>query len=161
MFGIVVFAVSVVLTYFVAGVASINLALAWVTLALLLVMIAVSYARKRPAGLLVKYALIVAAAAAVVQTANAADKRHARRASAGLISAAERYKADTGAYPANLEDLRPKYIAKVPRARYTVTNGQYILRPGRLYYYVDPTMLAEEYDFAAGTWSLRAASDIH
>jgi hypothetical protein len=119
-----------------------------------------AYLRKRPVRVLVQYAVIVAFAVAVVQLASAADKRHARNNSAGLIAAAEQYKADTGAYPAAAADLRPKYMAKMPRARYTVTNGQYILRPGKLYFYVDPTMLVEEYDFAAKTWSLRAVSEM-
>jgi len=49
--------------------------------------------------------------------------KHAEAASKAVISACEAFAKDQGRFPEKLEELTPKYLHSIPRARYTVFFG--------------------------------------
>lgn len=77
----------------------------------------------------------------------------AKSAAGEIIKAAESYKAKTGAYPQKLEDLRPAFISKIPRAKYTVLWSNFYILDGNLVYVNTPPFDLRQYAFADGKWT--------
>lgn len=76
------------------------------------------------------------------------------QSSAGeIIKALESYKARNGFYPAKLETLKPEFIGKMPKAKYTVLWNSFYLLDGSLVYVNEPPFNLMKYDFTRGKWS--------
>ena len=67
-----------------------------------------------------------------------------------MVSAAEKYKAKYGKYPENPEALAPEFLAKVPRAKYTLLWGGFYIADGKIMYVSPMMFMTSGYDMAAG-----------
>ncbi|MGZ5049358.1 MAG: hypothetical protein ACXWBI_18950 [Usitatibacter sp.] len=96
------------------------------------------------------------AAVATVFTVIALQNRMARHRAEAVIAAVEAFHADQKRYPDRLEQLVPKYLESVPRAKYTLMFGDFMYHN----YGADPTLMftalppfgRPTYRFAKGKW---------
>lgn len=99
--------------------------------------------------------LFMATAVAIMATINA-NNHLARRRAAQLIQAVDLYRAAHGRYPLVLDALVPRYIASVPRAKYTLAFSQFFYQQdgarARLSYVEVPPFARPCYDFAQRRW---------
>jgi hypothetical protein len=76
---------------------------------------------------------------------------------AHVIEACERYREASGAYPKRLEDLVPRYVSGIPRAKYCLVWGHFDYSEGErshlLYWYAVPPFGRRIYSFERRTWS--------
>ncbi len=68
------------------------------------------------------------ASAVLVFSCNWANNLHAQAQAERVIAAVEAYHADHRRYPGSLEDLVPKYLPAVPRAKYTLGFNEFVYR---------------------------------
>lgn len=130
----------------VAGLTSVLLALAALTMLLL---------KRRPeARGLGLQALAFGVLALAIFGGCKVDNGLARRGAVRLAAACEAYKAKTGAYPDSVRKLVPEYLKKVPSARHTIMWGQYRIVGDKLMFVLEPGLLAQSYDLAAGQWKV-------
>jgi len=83
---------------------------------------------------------------------------HAQARAETVVSACKAYKAANGAYPNALQDLVPRYLPAVPRAKYTLTFGEFLYHrtphdETMLMYTQIPPFLRTFYDFEKDRWS--------
>ncbi|MEF3280941.1 MAG: hypothetical protein K6357_08270 [Elusimicrobiota bacterium] len=69
-----------------------------------------------------------------------------------IIKAVENYKARTGSYPQNLEDLKPDFLTEIPKAKYTFLWNNFYLIDGNLVYVNAFPYNIMKYDFIDGKW---------
>lgn len=151
MFETILIAVFAVLFYFVTGIWTVGL-LPALGLAGALAGILAAALRKAPRegrALEKKAALCLAAALAVFLMARA-DAARARAGSEEILAAARVYAAENGRLPGALEELRPRYLKAIPRAKSVATNSKFFLRDGKLGYVGDPTTHIVQYDLVTG-----------
>lgn len=89
---------------------------------------------------------------------NAVQLRIARANSALLVAACNEYNTANGQFPKALEELVPRYLPCVPRAKYCVTGKfLYMNYQGHalLVWYSFPVFGKNVYDFEKGRWSYR------
>jgi hypothetical protein len=86
----------------------------------------------------------------------------ARQRAGEVIGAVELFRAVAGRYPRNLHELVPTYLPAVPRAKLTLTYGDYVYRTddrSASLSYVDVAPLGvRAYDFSARRWGDAALS---
>jgi len=86
----------------------------------------------------------------------------ARQRAAEVIGAVELFRAVAGRYPRDLPELVPTYLAAVPRAKFTLTYGDYVYtadeRNARLSYIDVAPLGLRAYDFASQRWGDAALS---
>jgi hypothetical protein len=101
-------------------------------------------------------ALIYLAAAACIIAAWMANDHHARSEAARLVNAIQVFHGQHDRYPASLNELVPKYVPMVPRAKYTLLADQFIYRvndtEAQLTYVEYPPFRRKTYDFATRKW---------
>lgn len=83
--------------------------------------------------------------------------RIARANSARLIEACERYHAENGAYPQQLDELVPRNLSFVPRAKYCCSQGEFMYwnfeGSGAFFWWVEiPPYGRRTYRFDTGEW---------
>jgi hypothetical protein len=76
-----------------------------------------------------------------------------------IIQACEEYRKNNGAYPERLDDLIPRYLNSVPRAKYCLQSSdfRYFVSPEPpqnpiLHWYQVPPFGRKVYDFETGEW---------
>lgn len=82
--------------------------------------------------------------------------RIARANSERLIQACEQYREASGAYPERLDDLVPRYLSSVPRAKYCCFLGEFMYwgPPRAFFWWVEiPPFGRRVYDLETGEWS--------
>jgi hypothetical protein len=72
-----------------------------------------------------------------------------------LIVACQAYKQDHAAFPQRLDDLVPKYLPSIPRAKYTLMWGEFTYRAPTLSYVAMPPVGRRLYNLEEGRWSSR------
>lgn len=70
-----------------------------------------------------------------------------------IVKALESYKNEKGKYPASLEDLVPKYIDSLPRAKYTFLWKDFYWVDNNLVYVNDAPVNLMKYDFNSSRWT--------
>ena len=111
----------------------------------------------RLTGLRLGKGVIVFAVGMLSMQLHAWDMRQARGRGETVAVAIERYKADTGRYPARLEELTPKYLPEIPPARRLYIGSKFIFSADRA---AGPTLLwiqlppfgRRAYDFKRRVW---------
>lgn len=111
---------------------------------------------ERDARPTVRLALLLAFTAVAIMLTINANNRLARQRALGLVKAVEIYRAVHGRYPLALDALVPRYLAEVPRAKYTLAFGDFVYQredDRALLGYVEvPPYGRPCYDFAARRW---------
>lgn len=98
---------------------------------------------------------IYASAALLVFGANYANNSLARARARELVEAIERYHTENGNYPKSLQELIPRYINKVPRAKFTMPGEFYYATSenGAVLFYMEvPPFGRPTYDFEKRSW---------
>jgi hypothetical protein len=84
------------------------------------------------------------------------NNRHASYRAEELIQYCEKYKSKYEQYPDALEDLVPEFIPKVPRAKFSLSYGNFIYISRKnshlLVYYAMPPFGRRLYSFESGRW---------
>ena len=74
-----------------------------------------------------------------------------------IIAACEDFHAANGKYPESLDDLVPRYLPSVPRAKYCLQQGEFVYWPREghpvLMWYVVPPYGRKSYDFEKRRWN--------
>jgi hypothetical protein len=96
--------------------------------------------------------MVVAVIAAYV-----GNDRMARNGAEEIVAAVNQYKGDLKQYPVSLNELTPKYLGHIPRAKYTLNYGEYYYRlnehgQATLMYHVLPPFKRRVYRFAHQNW---------
>ena len=73
---------------------------------------------------------IIFAASVLVWTANTINNHIAERRANEVVAAVNAYRATTGNWPGTLDQLVPVYLARVPLAKYTISNNSFTYVPG-------------------------------
>ena len=96
------------------------------------------------------YLLTVAA----ILAAYSANSHLARSGANTVIAAVDQFKSHHHRYPKLLKELVPEYLKSVPRAKYTVTYGEFVFSGGgpSLMYYQFPPFLRRVYNFDSRKW---------
>jgi len=80
----------------------------------------------------------------------------ARNRAVPVITAVRAFHADNGRYPATLDELAPRYLAAVPRAKYTLAFHEFTYRSSGgdawLHYVGLPPFGRPTYAFSSGKW---------
>lgn len=82
----------------------------------------------------------------------------AKSNAADVVEACERYRNTEGSYPDRLDQLVPRYLKKVPRAKYCLFQGEFwyygprVLPHAMLVWYELPPFGKWIYDFGIGEW---------
>ena len=84
--------------------------------------------RKDPGRMIALRALLPVIAVLAVFGTIAFNMAHSRAAARRIISAAESFRHEQGHYPSSLEELVPRYLPQIPRARYTVLLNEFSYR---------------------------------
>jgi hypothetical protein len=74
--------------------------------------------RREPGSVTALKAAIYAVAIVLAFTLDGVNNKIAQRHGAEIVAACESYKAATGNYPQKLDELVPKYLPKIPHAKY-------------------------------------------
>lgn len=80
----------------------------------------------------------------------------ARANATRIIAACEEFHAANGRYPCGLDELVPRYMGSIPRAKYCVAWGEFLyfnLGKSMLVWYVVPPYGRKIYDFEGRRWS--------
>jgi hypothetical protein len=108
--------------------------------------------RRKRAAVLAIYLFAVV----LVWACNWANNQLAKRRAEIVIAAVKSYHAENRRYPPTLEDLAPRYLDSVPRAKYTLAFNDFIWNSGGesawLQYVALPPFGRPTYDFAKGAW---------
>ncbi|MCW5593544.1 MAG: hypothetical protein KIS74_15690 [Burkholderiales bacterium] len=136
------------------GVLSMLVALWAVFLGLPVALLARKYAGARVRRLAALGIYLLAAVA--VWTWIGTNNGIARERAEGVIAAVKAFRADTGRYPASLDELVPRYLPEVPRAKYTLAFHEFTYRSSGndawLYYVALPPFGRPTYAFSSGKW---------
>ncbi len=110
----------------------------------------------RDAGPTVRLALLFSVTAVAIMATIHINNHVARLRAERLIAAIDLYHASQGRYPLALEALVPRYIAAIPRAKYTLAFNQFLyhqhLSAARLGYVEVPPVLRPCFDFGQRRW---------
>lgn len=111
---------------------------------------------RRDAWPTLRLALLFGATAVAIMATINLNNHLARQRAARLIEAIDLYHASQGRYPLALDALVPRYIAAVPRAKYTLAFNQFIYRQqaprARLAYVEVPPLARPCFDFEQRRW---------
>ncbi|MHB1037554.1 MAG: hypothetical protein ACYC35_22030 [Pirellulales bacterium] len=85
---------------------------------------------------------------------DAIQHRVAEANASRIIAACEEFHAANGRFPESLDELVPRYMPSVPRAKYCHLYGEFVYFNGtpRLMWYVVPPYGRKDYDFETRRW---------
>ena len=114
--------------------------------------------RSRAAAVQLAVALLWVSTMALTIVTVRFQASHAQARAETLVSACKAYKATNGVYPERLQDLVPRYLPSVPRAKYTLGFGEFLYHrsahdEAMLMYTSIPPFLRTFYDFEKERWS--------
>jgi hypothetical protein len=92
----------------------------------------------------------------VVLANNVVQVRIAEMNAERIVSACEAFRVSCGEYPTSLDELVPRYLPSVPRAKYCLAFGNFFYSSGRrprLVWCVTPPFHRRIYDFEMRRWS--------
>ena len=157
-----IFAASVLGSYLLTSNWAANMGVACIASALASLVFMVELMRKGgkpgPVLLLATGAMGIALALHVVFTANYTIAQHR---ALSVANACEAYRADNKAYPRQLSELVPKYMANIPVAKYTLMYGQFHYDGHLVFFTSEPGMPMPAYSLAKKEWtSTRVYRDV-
>jgi len=76
----------------------------------------------------------------------------AQRSGSKLVEAIENYKTKNGSYPKSLDDLKPEFITRIPKAKYTMLWNNFYWVDNSLIYINTPPFNLMRYDFTNKKW---------
>jgi hypothetical protein len=86
---------------------------------------------------------------------DAVQLRIAEANSLRIVAACEEFDAANGTFPKSLDELVPRYLPSIPRAKYCLTNGDFVYSTSgkpMLVWYVIPPFGRRIYDFESRQW---------